>query len=153
MKSHDHNQENHYHHGPGHNHDGVGHLHSHVHQHSARDRDEELKVLMEGFIDGFRAAADKTSYLRIAGVPFQRPGSDGLTLRLVDAHIDSNWQIATASPAFGSRELVYMPYPGGMVRGRETMSFVYVSLTERADISLTEILMERLSDDDAFERG
>ena len=152
MKSHNHNGENHHHHGPGHNHDGAGHLHSHVHQHSDRDRDEELKVLMEGFIDGFRTAADKTSYLRIVGVPFHRPGSDGLTLHLVDAHIEASWQIATASPAFGSRELVYMPYPGSMVKGRETMSFVYVSLTERADIDLAEIVTERLLDDDAPER-
>lgn len=146
MKSHNHTAGNHHHHGPGHNHDGAGHLHSHIHQHSDRGREEELQVLMENFIDGFRAAADKTSYLRIAGIPFHRAGSDGLNLCLVDAHIESAWQIATASPAFGSRELVYMPYPGSMVKGRETMSFVYVSLTERADVDLTEVLAARLAD-------
>ena len=51
--------------------------------------------------------------------------------------------LGTASPAFGSRELVYLPYPGEMVTERETMTFTYVSLSERADIDLTEVLAQR----------
>lgn len=61
-------------------------------------------------------------------------------MHLVDAAITSNWQIGTASPAFASRELVYLPYPGGMISSRETMIFTYVSLTERRDVALTDIL-------------
>ena len=146
--SHDHGGHHHHHHdhghGPGHNYaHGVDHLHSHVHADSARERIEELKTLSTAFIEGFRAAADKTSYLRLAGIPFKRTGADGLAMHLVDAGIASNWQIGTASPAFGSRELVYLPYPGGMVTARETMTFTYVSLTERADIDLAEILAAR----------
>lgn len=91
-------------------------------------------------MEGFRTAEDKTSYLRLSGIPFQRSGADGLTLNLVDATIISNWQIGTACPAFGSRELAYMPFPGPMVDARETMNFVYVSLTERADIDLLTLL-------------
>ncbi len=105
---------------------------------------EELKVLATSFVDGFRGAEDKTSYLRLAGIPFQRPGKDGLTMSLVDAAIASNWQIGTASPAFASRELVYMPFPGNMVSHRESMTFTYVSLTERADIDLVDLLSERI---------
>ncbi len=105
---------------------------------------DELQHLSAAFVDGFRSAADKTSYLKLAGIPFERTGGDGLTMHLVDASIVSNWQIGTASPAFGSRELVYLPFPGPMVRERETMSFTYVSLTERADIELQELLGARL---------
>ena len=104
-------------------------------------------MLAASFIDGFRAADDKTSYLRLAGVPFQRPGRDGLTLNLVDAAIVSNWQIGTASPAFASRELVYMPFPGSMVSSRETMAFTYVSLTAREDVDLLDLLVDRLDPD------
>lgn len=132
----------------GHNHPDADHLHSHVHGASDADRAGELQALATSFIDGFRAAEDKTSYLRLAGVPFHRTGTDDLVQHLVDAKIVSNWQIGTASPAFASRELVYMPFPGSMVEGRETMTFTYVSLTERTDIDLIEILSNRLEEGD-----
>ena len=135
-------------HGVGHNHDAMAieHLHSHVHGTSATERREEVQILAASFIDGFRSAGDKTSYLRVARIPFQRTGTDGLTLNLVDAAIVSNWQIGTASRAFASKELVYMPFPGSMVTARETMTFTYVSLSERRDIDLLDILAERLED-------
>jgi len=142
---HDHHHDHHHPHGPGHNHahDHGEHLHSHVHGDAAKERAEELRVLATAFLDGYRKAGDKTSFLRVAGVPFKRQGTDGLAMHLVETRIESNWQLGTASPAFGSRELVYLPYPGEMVRERETMSFTYVSLTERTDIDLTEILANR----------
>jgi hypothetical protein len=115
-----------------------------VHGSSEREHAEELRVLATNFVDGFRKADDKTSYLRLAGIPFRRKGTDGLTLNLVDVAIAANWQIGTASPAFASRELVYMPFPGDMVSHRENMVFTYVSLTGRADIDLLSILAERL---------
>jgi hypothetical protein len=64
-------------------------------------------------------------------------------MHLIETRIESRWQLGTASPAFGSRELVYLPYPGKMVSERETMTFTYVSLTERDDIDLSEILAAR----------
>lgn len=119
-------------------------MHSHVHGDSGREHAEELKVLSASFVDGFRQAADKNSYLRIAGIPFSREGADGLTMHLVDAAITSNWQIGTASPAFGSRELVYLPYPGPMIGARESMTFTYVSLTTRADVDLRDIIHNQI---------
>lgn len=139
------NHHHDHHHGPGHNHrHAADHLHSHLNGSEQRERQEELQMLAANFIDGFRAAEDKTSYLRIAGIDFQRPGADGLTMNLVDASIASNWQIGTASPAFASRELVYMPFPGNMVSHRENMTFTYVSLTNRLDIDLISLLQDRL---------
>ena len=140
---HDHHHHHGHHHGPGHNHAHGDHLHSHVHGDVARERAEETQALAAAFLDGFRKAADKTSFLRIAGVPFKRAGSDGLAMHLVETRIESKWQLGTASPAFGSRELVYLPYPGGMVAERETMTLTYVSLTERADIDVTDFLSGR----------
>ncbi|WP_422383321.1 hypothetical protein [Roseibium album] len=141
---HDHHHDHDHPHPHDHNHSSPDHLHSHVHGASTAEKADELQALATSFIDGFRAAEDKTSYLRLAGVPFHRPGSDTLIQHLVDAKIVSNWQIGTASPAFASRELVYMPFPGAMVSERETMTFTYVSLTERRDIDLIDILTERL---------
>ncbi|MEL7184305.1 MAG: hypothetical protein AAGK57_11750, partial [Pseudomonadota bacterium] len=39
----------------------------------------------------------------------------GPTMKLVDVHLKTEWQVGTASPSFGSRELSYLPYPGDMV--------------------------------------
>lgn len=143
--SHDH-EHSHVH--PGHNHPDHDHLHSHIHSDTAKDKLDEIQALATSFIEGFRQAEDKTSYLRLSGVPFNRPGNDQLIQHLVDARIESHWQIGTASPAFASRELVYMPFPGTMIEDRESMTFTYVSLSERADIDLLEILSNRLENGD-----
>ncbi|WP_298963051.1 hypothetical protein [uncultured Roseibium sp.] len=151
VHSHHHDHEHVHAHMHGHNHGGHDHLHSHVHGISDADKVDELQALSSSFIDGFRSAEDKTSYLRLAGVSFHRHGADGLVQHLVDAKIESNWQIGTASPAFASRELAYLPFPGSMVQARETMVFTYVSLTERSDVDLIEILTDRLKQGDIAE--
>ena len=141
--SHDHHEHDHHHH----NHGTPDHLHSHSHGEQAKEREEELKTLSTSFVQSFRAADDKTSFLRLSNIPFEMEGKDGLTLHLVDARIESNWQIGTASPAFASRELSYMPFPGEMVREREQMMFTYVSLTERKDVGLLELLQNQFPTD------
>jgi len=129
-------------HGVGHNH-AHDHMRSHVHVDPDKERDDRLQSLAASFIDGFRKSDDKPAFLELAGIPTSRTGADGLRMHLVDVSIETRWQMGTASPAFASRELVHLPYPSAMVSARETITFVYVSLTERADIDLVEMLAER----------
>jgi hypothetical protein len=104
----------------------------------------DLQVLTAQFIDGFVQAADKTAWLRLAGVPFERPGRAGTSeLKLVDVELRTDWQVGTASPAFGSRNLSYLPFPGPMVQERTNMALIYVSLEERAEIDIREVLRDR----------
>jgi len=125
----------------GHNHSHPDHLHSHL---PPEDRAAEIQVLATQFIDGFQQAADKTAYLRLAGIPFERPGNTGeKALKLVDVELKTEWQVGTASPSFGSRELSYLPFPGEMVSARTNMGFVYVSLDEKRVIDLRDLLAER----------
>ncbi len=141
---HDHDHD-HAPHGHGHNHAHDGdHLHSHMHHH---DDAADLQVLAAQFIDGFVQAKDKTSYLKLAGVPFERPGTGGATaLKLVDVELTTDWQVGTASPSFGSRELSYLPFPGEMVRERTNMSLVYVSMDEKSTLDLRDFLTQRKSE-------
>lgn len=126
-------------HGPGHNHAGPDHLHSHIHDH---DRAKELQVLSAQFIDGFIQARDKSSYLRLAGVPFERDGKDGKDcLKLVDVQLCTEWQVGTASPGFGTQQLSYLPFPGEMVLERTNMAFIYVSIREKEVLDLREFLV------------
>ncbi len=123
----------------------VHHLHSHPHAHpeaplpSRPEADDE--PLIDAFIAGFRAAEDKTSFLRVARVPFEIPSGTGApSLKLVDIELRNGFQVGTAAPAFGSRDLVYHPYPGNMVRERTSMDFVYVSLDERRVVDLAQMV-------------
>lgn len=129
-------------------HIGHNHAHDHLHSHMPEaDRAAELQVLATQFIDGFVQAADKTSYLRLAGVPFERPGKGGATaLKLVDVQLTTEWQVGTASPSFGSRELSYLPFPGEMVRERTNMGLVYVSMDEKSVLDIRDFLAERVAE-------
>lgn len=132
----------HDHHHQGHN-APADHLHSHL---SGDDGREDLQALATQFIEGFRQASDKISYLRLAGVPFERADTQGGPgLKLVDVRLATEWQVGTASPAFGSRELSYLPLAGGMVAERTNMSFVYVSLDRREDVDLRAFLRTRVA--------
>ena len=128
----------------------VGHNHGHDHLHShlpPEDEVAELQVLATQFIDGFVQAADKTAYLRLAGVPFERPGAGGTTaLKLVDVALSTEWQVGTASPSFGSRELSYLPFPGDMVKERTNMSLIYVSMDEKSVLDIRQFLSDRKRD-------
>lgn len=152
---HYHHGHNHHHHhhdhgqGHGHHHDDHphdhnhpdDHLHSHMH---GPDHAAELRVLTDQFIDGFVQAKDKMSYLRLAGVPLEKPGRDGdPPLKLVDVRLTTEWQVGTASPAFGSRELSYLPFPGEMIAERTNMALVYVSLDGMDVLDIRHFLAER----------
>lgn len=122
----------------------IGHNHSHDHLHShlpPENEAAELQVLAQQFIDGFTAAKDKMSYLRLAGVPLERtPAEGGATLKLVDVQVTTEWQVGTASPSFGSRELSYLPFPGEMITERTNMGFVYVSIDTKDVVDLRQFL-------------
>lgn len=132
-------------HGHGHNHADGRHLHSHT---ADPDHGAELQLLTAQFIDGFAAAADKASFLRLAGVPAELPGRDGgPAMKLVDVKLTTQWQVGTASPSFGSRELSYLPFPGAMVTERTNMHLVYVSLEARHDLDIRDFLLPRVAHD------
>ena len=126
----------------------IGHNHSHDHLHShlkPEDEAADLQVLTTQFIDGFVQAADKSAYLRLAGVPLERPGQGGDTaLKLVDVELKTEWQVGTASPSFGARELSYLPFPGDMVTERTNMSLVYVSMDEKSLVDIRTFLADRV---------
>lgn len=125
----------------GHNHSHGDHLHSHM---DPAEEAGEIQVLAAQFIDGFVKAADKSAYLRLAGVPFERPGAGGAkALKLVDVQLQTDWQVGTASPSFGSRELSYLPFPGEMVSERTNMSLIYVSLEEKSALDIRNFLLSR----------
>lgn len=112
------------------------------------DRVEEIATLAAQFIEGFKGATDKASYLRLNGIPLQIPSpAGGKPLKLVDLAIESAWQLAAASPGFGGGELNHMMFPGQMIEERVNCRLTYVSLSERQDVDLREMLAERITEE------
>lgn len=137
---HDHPQD-HHHHGPGHNHAHGDHLHSHPHE---EDPAGDLQILASEFIEGFTTARDKAAFLRLADIPLEIPDPEGgPPLKLVDVNLTTEWQVGTASPSFGSKELCYLPFPGSMIQERSNLSFIYVSATAKKAVDLRDRLQER----------
>ena len=125
----------------GHNHAHGEHLHSHL---MPEDQAADLQVLTVQFIEGFIQAADKAAYLKLAGVPLERPGRSGPSeLKLVDVELMTEWQVGTASPSFGSRELSYLPFPGEMIHARTNMALVYVSMDEKDKLDIRTFLADK----------
>jgi hypothetical protein len=77
-------------------------------------------------------------------VPLERPGKTGASaLKLVDVKLTTEWQVGTASPSFGTRELSYLPFPGEMIRDRTNMFLVYVSMDEKDMMDIRDFLADR----------
>ena len=89
-------------------------------------------------------AHDKNAYLELAGIPREiADDCGGPSLKLVDVQLTTEWQVGTASPSFGSRELSYLPFPGEMVKERANMDFVYVSSQKKQLVDLRQQLARR----------
>ena len=115
------------------------HDHHHHHDDAAVPAAEGTALLETTFIEGFRGAQDKASFLRLAGIPHELPGPDGQGLKLVEVRITDGFAVGAATPGFGTTELVYHPFPGAMVRQTAHLRFVYCSLHAVRELSWAEV--------------
>jgi hypothetical protein len=84
-------------------------------------------------------AQDKTSFLRLAGIPFERPGKGGATaLKLVDVALRTDWQVGTAAPSFGRRTGL------SALSGRHGRTKCLIH--ERAELDIRDLLAARGAD-------
>ena len=120
------------------------HGYSDGHRHDHREGPDAVRLIEQTFIEGFRAAVDKRAFLELAGVPFSLTGDAGgassSPLRLIEVRIADGYVVGAAAPAFGARELAYQPLPGSMVERSTALTFVYVSIDERRELSAAEVL-------------
>src|SRR5258708_22539590 len=71
----------------------------------------DLDLVEAAFAEGFLAASDPTSFLRLARVPFQGITSDGAKLALLRVEIDSVADVGAITPHLGGGTLRYDPLP------------------------------------------
>jgi hypothetical protein len=124
------------HFGPGHNHARAPqrvvqwqrpHLdEAHAHGADAHDHAEpDLDLVETAFVEAFAGAADPTSFLRLAQVPFEATAPDGARLALLRVEVDAVTDVGSVMPHLGGESFRYDPLPARMVTRRRRLRFVY----------------------------
>jgi hypothetical protein len=91
------------------------------HSHGEADLDQ----VEAAFIEGFLAASDPTSFLRLAGIPFATTSADGATLRLLRVETEVVADVGAITPHLGGGSFRYDPLPTRLVSRRRRLRFVY----------------------------
>jgi hypothetical protein len=107
---------------------------------TAKAGPEELDVdlVQEAFIASFPTAADPTSFLRLAGVPFIGETADGTALHLLRVEIGQTTDIGTLTPHLGGTGHRYDPLPAKMASRRQTLALAYFNGATIRRLSLAE---------------
>ncbi|HEY6255355.1 MAG TPA: hypothetical protein VIY51_06125, partial [Xanthobacteraceae bacterium] len=85
----------------------------------------DLDLVEAAFVEGFLAASDATSFLRLARVPFEGTAPDGAKLALLRVEIDSVADVGSITPHLGGASFRYDPLPARMVSRRKRLRLVY----------------------------
>lgn len=102
------------------------------------DEQQDLDLVEKAFAQGFVAANDPTSFLRLAGVPFRGTRADGTTLNLLRVEHAMTTDLGSLTPNLGGGSFRYDPLPERMVSRRDALAFVYHDGGSLVRLSLAE---------------
>jgi hypothetical protein len=114
--------------------------HIHPHLHPRGEQEEGARLLEQAFIAGFRSATDPTSFLRLARVP-QELERDGDLLHLVELRIVERTVVGAVTPGFGTRQLVYHPYPSALTSATSATVLVYCGEKGIRELAWDEVMV------------
>jgi hypothetical protein len=100
----------------------------------------DLDLVEAAFAEGFLAAGDPTSFLRLARVPFRAMTPDGAELALLRVEIDSIADVGAITPHLGGDTFRYDPLPATMVSRRRRLRFIYFDGARLRPLSLAEVV-------------
>lgn len=146
-----HDHDHHHHHGNGSA--GAGHNHAqpkgaiqwqtphlpHGHSHEDKPGEPDLDLVEMAFVEGFAAAKDPVSFLRLARIPFEATDANGTKLVLLRAETEATTDVGTLSPQLGGGALRYDPLPARMVTHRRKLRFVYFDGSAPRALTLGEV--------------
>lgn len=100
----------------------------------------DLDLVEAAFVEGFLAASDPTSFLRLARAPFRTTVADGTALALLRVEIDQIADVGAITPHLGGETFRYDPLPASMVSRRRRLRFIYFDGKGPRQLSLAEAL-------------
>lgn len=141
-RSHEHSDQ-HDHAGPGHNHAHLGRAAQWQTPHlldgaNAKPEEQDLDLVEQAFLEGFAAASDPTSFLRLAHVPFEGPAPDGRRLVLLRVETNAVTDVGSVTPHVGGTSFRYDVLAGRMVSRRSRLQFIYFDGNRLRSLSLAE---------------
>jgi hypothetical protein len=137
-----------------HDHGGQGHNHGHkprsaaqwqtphLDAHEAKEHARgapDLDQVEAAFIEGFMGASDPTSFLRLAGIPFEATAADGTALSLLRVETDMVADVGSLTPHIGGASFRYDPLPARLVSRRRRLRFVYFDGTGLRPLSFAAV--------------
>ena len=87
--------------------------------------ERDLDLVEQSFVEGFLRAADPTSFLRLANIPFVGLDGAGRRLHLLRVETESLTDVGAVSPLLGGAGVRYDPLPARLVSQRRRLAFVY----------------------------
>ena len=118
--------------GPGHNHGPRRAVQWQVphrpHEHPAHEPAEsepDFDLVEAAFAEGFATASDPTSFLRLAGVPFEAMDKAGTRLCLLRVEHEQVADMGIVTPHLGGGSFRYDPLPAKLVSRRQRLRLVY----------------------------
>jgi hypothetical protein len=99
----------------------------------------DLDQVEAAFVAGFAAAADPTSFLRLANVPFEAKAADGARLVLLRVETDLVIDVGSIMPHLGGETFRYDPLPAKLVTRRRRLRFVYRDGTGIRALSFADV--------------
>jgi hypothetical protein len=100
----------------------------------------DLDLVEAAFVEGFLAASDPTSFLRLARVPFQMTAHDGAKLALLRVEVDSIADVGAITPHLGGDTFRYDPLPARMVSRRRCLRFIYFDGARLRPLGLADVM-------------
>jgi hypothetical protein len=107
-------------------------------QQAGAQHETDIDQVEAAFIDGFLSAPDPTSFLRLAGIPFETSAADGTRLVLLRVETDSIVDVGGVTPHVGGASFQYNPLPGRLVTRRRRIGFVYFDGRQLRALSFAE---------------
>ena len=113
------------------------HLPEDHHHDDSEAKEPDLDLVESVFIQGFTAASDPTSFLRLARIPFVTE-REGARLSLLHVRIENTVDVSSVTPWMGGGHRVE-PLPASLVSRRGRLRFVYLADDQRLELSLAEL--------------
>lgn len=132
------------------------HEHAHDREHGHEEPEPDFDLVEQAFADTFPDAADPTSFLRLAGIPFTGLDDTGLRLCLLRVELGQTTDVGSVAPGFGGGRLRYDPLPARMASKRNTLRFIYHAEGDVRSLTLAEakaLLPDTMAMDDPSAGG
>jgi hypothetical protein len=112
--------------------------HAHGHDHHDAAAEPDFDLVEASFVEGFWAASDPTSFLRLAGVPFRGRDGQGRELALLRVEQEQAADVAAVTPQMDGQGVRTDPLPAARVGHRRRLRLVYLYGTEAVRLTLAE---------------